>query len=74
MLLTNDAQHRKAFPEVPIFDFSRGKSLKDLLVRAKFPVEKETDRKSCGSQDIGSSQLFQIHCTLDVGQNDLNRI
>ena len=27
-----------------------GGSLKDLLVRAKVPVEKETDRKSCGCQ------------------------
>ena len=48
MLLTPDAQHRKVFPEVPIVGFKRGKSLKDLLVRAKVPVEKETDRKSCG--------------------------
>ena len=49
-LLTPDAQHRKIFPEVPIVGFKRGKSLKDLLVRAKVPVEKETDGKSCGCQ------------------------
>ena len=40
LLLTPDAQHRKVFPEVPIVGFKRGKSLKDLLVRAKVPVEK----------------------------------
>ena len=41
-LLTPDAQHRKIFPEVPIVGFKRGKSLKDLWVRAKVPVKKET--------------------------------
>ena len=50
LLLTPDAQHRKVFPEVPIVDFKRGKSLRDLLVRAKFSVEKETDGKSCSCQ------------------------
>ena len=60
------------FPEVPIVGFNRGKSLKYLLIRAKVPVKKETDGKSCDCQDIGSSQLFQIHCILDIGQNDLN--
>ena len=48
LLLTPDAQHRKVFPEVPIVGFKRGKRLKDLLVRTKVPVEKETDGKSCG--------------------------
>ena len=47
MLLTPVAQHRKVFPGLPIVGFKRGKSLKDLLVRSKVPVEKETDGKSC---------------------------
>ena len=46
LLLLPDAQHRKVFPEVPNVDVKRGKSLKDLLVGAKVPVEKETDVKS----------------------------
>ena len=50
LLLTPDAQYRKFLPEVPIVGFKGGKSLKDLLVRTKVPVEKETDGKSCGSQ------------------------
>ena len=50
LLLTPDAQHRKVFPEVAIVSFKRGKILKDLLVRAKVPVEKETDGKSCRCQ------------------------
>ena len=51
MLLTPDTQHRKVFLEVPIVGFKSGKSLKDLLVREKVPVEKETDGKSCGCQE-----------------------
>ena len=35
---------------MPIVGFKRGKSLKALLVRAKVPVEKETDGKFCGCQ------------------------
>ena len=50
LLLTPDAQHHKVFPEVPIVGFKTGKRLKDLLVRAKVPVEKETNGKSCGCQ------------------------
>ena len=34
-----------------IVGFKRGKSLKDLLVREKVPVEKEADGKSCGCQE-----------------------
>ena len=49
-MLTPDAQHRKVFLEVPIVSFKREKSLKDLLVRTKVPVEKETDGKFCGCQ------------------------
>ena len=49
-MLTLDAQHRKAFPEVPVVGFKMGKSLTDLLVRVNVPVEKETDGKSCGCQ------------------------
>ena len=35
---------------MPTVSFKRGKSFKDLLVRAKVPVEKENDGKSCGYQ------------------------
>ena len=46
-MLTPDAQHCKVFPEVPIVGFKREKGLKDLLDRAKVPVKKEADGKSC---------------------------
>ena len=41
LLLPPDAQQRKVFPEVPIVGFKWGKSLKDLLVWAKVPVERK---------------------------------
>ena len=40
-LLTPDAQHRKVFREVFVVGFRRGNSPKDLLVKAKVPVEKK---------------------------------
>ena len=49
-MLTPDTQHRKVFLEVLIVGFKRGESLKDLLIREKVTVEKETDGKSWGCQ------------------------
>ena len=49
-MLAPHALHRKDFPVVPIVSFKRGKSLKDLLVRAKVPVAKEAYGKCCGYQ------------------------
>ena len=37
LLLTPDREHRKVFENVPIIGFKKGKSLKDILVRAKIP-------------------------------------
>ena len=47
LLLTSEEEHRQIFFEVSIMDFKRVKSLKDLLVRTKVSLEKETDGKSC---------------------------
>ena len=45
LLLTPDRKHEKVFEKVPIIGFTRAKSWKDILVRAKrAPVEK---RKGC---------------------------
>ena len=42
VLLTPDREHRKAFGKVPIIEFRRAKSLKNILVRAKVvPLEKK---------------------------------
>ena len=37
VLLACDKEHKKVFQDIPIVGFKRGKSLKDLLVRAKVP-------------------------------------
>ena len=52
LLLTPDAQHRKVFAEVSVAGFKVFSivGLSGLLFRAKNPVKKETDGKSCGCQ------------------------
>ena len=47
LLLTPDREHRKVFENVPIIGFKKGKSLKDILVRAKVPPLK-TEKGFCG--------------------------
>ena len=37
LLLAPDREHRKAFENVPIIGFKKGKILKDILARAKIP-------------------------------------
>ena len=52
ILLTPDLEHRNVFDQVPIVGFKKGRSLKDILVRAKLPnVEKsEGGCGPCGSE------------------------
>ena len=38
ILLAPDKEHQKVFPNAPIVGFRNGKSLKDHLVRASFPI------------------------------------
>ena len=38
MLLEYDSGHKKVFSDIPMVGFRKGKSLKDLLVRAKLPL------------------------------------
>ena len=46
-LLTPAREHRKVFENIPIIGFKKGKSLKDILVRAKVPPLK-TEKGFCG--------------------------
>ena len=46
-LLTPDREHNKVFEDIPIIGFKKGKSLKDMLVRAKVPPLK-TKEGFCG--------------------------
>ena len=43
LLLTPDRKHSKVFEDVPIIGFKKGKSLKEILVRAKVPPLKTED-------------------------------
>ena len=47
LLSTPDREHRKVFENVSIIGFKKGKSLKDILVRAKVPPIK-TEKGFCG--------------------------
>ena len=47
LLLTPNREHRKVFENVPIINFKKGKSLKEILVRAKVPPLK-TEKGFCG--------------------------
>ena len=41
LLLQSDSGHQTVFPDTPMVGFRKGKSLKDLLVRAKLPIMEE---------------------------------
>ena len=48
ILLTPNEEHRKIFYGTPVVGFKRGKSLKDILVRAKVPEVKPISGESVG--------------------------
>ena len=41
ILLTPNEEHRNVFSDTPVVGFKRGRSLQDILVRAKLPEEKQ---------------------------------
>ena len=63
-LLTLDREHSKVFENVPIIGFKKGKSLKDILVRAKVPPLK-TEEGSCGSCNNPRCEICK-HITKEV--------
>ena len=51
LLLTPDQEHRNVFPDIPVVGFRRGKSLKDILVRAKLPkIQGNEGSSGCGKK------------------------
>ena len=59
LLLTPDKEHQRVFDKVPMIGFRRGKSLKDMLVRAKVPpLQKQ--RGFCGPCDKTRCRLCDI--------------
>ena len=47
LLQTPDREHSKVFEDIPVIGFKKGKSLKDIPVRAKVPPHK-TEEGFCG--------------------------
>ena len=52
VLLAPNTEHQNVFPEVPLVGFKKGKSLKDILVRAKVRKEvlEKGFSKGCGGK------------------------
>ena len=53
VLLTPNEEHRKTFCNIPVVGFKKGRSLKDLLVRARLPELKQGGGKSAGCGKTG---------------------
>ena len=55
ILLACDKEHHRVFPSTPVVGFRRGKSLKDMLVRAKVPElgEKVGKSEACKGKRCG---------------------
>ena len=50
IILACDKEHQNVFPDIPILGFRKGKSLKDMLVRAKVPKSANIEGTSEGCQ------------------------
>ena len=66
LLLTRDTEHSKIFKNIPIIGFKKGKSLKDVLVRAKVPPLK-TEEGFCGpcNKDVKFLNILPKHISLN---------
>ena len=59
LLLTPDEKHRSTFPDVLVIGFKRGRSLKDLLVKAKLPIPKVAGKSNgCQAKRCGICPVF----------------
>lgn len=58
-------EHGKVFQRIPIVEFRRAKSLRDILVRAKEgPLEKKTE--SCRSSTVTVSEICKNVLTIET--------
>ena len=67
ILLTPDREHSKVFEDIPIIGFKKGKSLRDILVRAKVPPLK-TERVSVVhaiNQGVKFANILPKHTSLN---------
>ena len=67
LLLTPDSEHRDVFQHIPIVGFKRGRSLKDILVRAKLPKinQGSGECKGCGNKRCGVCKILKNTSTFE---------
>ena len=65
LLLTPNKSHENVFPNVPVVAFKRGRSLKDILVRAKLP---SINSNSGGSGLCNSKRCQVCKFVVDTGE------
>ena len=72
VLLTHNEEHRNLFTQIPLVGFKRGKSLKDLLVRAKLPKINKGIGASCkcGGNRCGVCQIINETQTFSNKEGD----
>ena len=74
LLLTLDRKHSKVFENVPIIGFKKGKSLKNILLRAKVPPL-QTEECFCGPYNKPRYEIHKhITKTHQFGSSSMKRI
>ena len=65
LLLTPDREHRKVFENVSIIGFKIGKSLKDILFRAKVPPPRRVSVVLATNQGVKFANMLPKHTNLN---------
>ena len=74
LLLTLDRKHSKVFENIPIIGFKKGKSLKNILLRAKVPPL-QTEECFCGPYNKPRYEIHKhITKTHQFGSSSMKRI
>lgn len=73
LILTPNKEHQKVFSNVPILGFKKGKSLRDILVRAKVrqPVT-ESICKGCGGKRCKTCSILKVTNTFTNREKTLS--
>ena len=71
-LIDNQPQLRNIFKEPPIISYRKGKSLKDILVKAntRFPLELEVSGRDVSELAVSSSKIFFTSSEASPRQDD----
>ena len=65
-------ENSKVFENIPIIGFKKGKSLKDILVRAKVPPLK-TEGKVLIDEFLLVTEILEEHCDWKNTTNELSK-